>query len=49
LMMAKYYQNQESALRAKLNDPSLTKDEIMSTMEEAKQLQEILKQLDQRF
>ncbi|MGC6464191.1 MAG: DNA primase [Akkermansiaceae bacterium] len=49
LLMAKYYQSKESALRAKLNDPSLSPTEIMETMEEAKQLQEILKQLDQRF
>lgn len=49
LIMARYYQSKESALRAKLNDPSLTSAEIMESLEEAKQLQEILKQLDQRF
>jgi len=49
LILAKYYQSQESALRSKLNDPSLSSAEIFESLEEAKRLQTILKQLDQRF
>jgi DNA primase len=49
LLLAKYYQGQESALRSKLNDPSLSSAEIFESLEEAKRLQLILKQLDQRF
>ncbi|YCM45869.1 DNA primase [Verrucomicrobiaceae bacterium 227] len=49
LVLAKYYQGQESALRSKLNDPNLSSAEIFESLEEAKRLQTILKQLDQRF
>jgi len=49
LILAKYYQGQESALRSKLNDSSLSSAEIFESLEEAKRLQLILKQLNQRF
>lgn len=49
LILANYYQGQERALRSKLNDTSLSSEEIFESLEEAKRLQLILKQLDQRF
>ena len=49
LMLAKYYQSQERALRSRQNTPGLSPAEIFETIEEAKRLQQILKQLDQRF
>lgn len=48
-LLAKFYQREEGALRAKLNDPNLTSPEIMETLQEVKRLQDLLKHLDQRF
>jgi len=49
MLSARFYQTKEKALRTRLNDPSLTPDEILEAFEEVKRLQSILKALDQRF
>ncbi|MDB4616305.1 hypothetical protein OAE33_02795, partial [Akkermansiaceae bacterium] len=49
MLSARFYQINEKALRTRLNDPSLTPDEILEAFEEVKRLQSILKALDQRF
>ena len=49
MLTARYYQMKEKSLRAQLNDPSLDQAQIMATFEEVKRLQNILKELDQRF
>jgi DNA primase len=49
MLSARFYQIKEKALRTRLNDPSLTPDEILEAFEEVKRLQSILKALDQRF
>lgn len=49
MLSARYYQMKEKALRSHLNDPNLTPAEIMQACEEVKQLQSILKQINQRF
>ena len=49
MLSARFYQITEKALRTRLNDPGLTQEEILDAFEEAKRLQSILKELDQRF
>jgi hypothetical protein len=49
MLSARFYQIKEKALRTRLNDPGLTQEEILDAFEEAKRLQSILKELDQRF
>lgn len=49
MLTARYYQMKEKSLRAQLNDPNLDQAQIMATFEEVKRLQDILKELDQRF
>lgn len=49
MLSARFYQTKEKALRTRLNDPSLTPEEILEAFEEVKRLQSILKALDQRF
>ena len=49
MLSARYYQIKEKALRTRLNDPSLTSEQILESFEEVKRLQSILKELDQRF
>jgi hypothetical protein len=49
MLSARFYQIKEKALRTRLNDPSLTPEEILEAFEEVKRLQSILKALDQRF
>ncbi len=49
MLSARHYQMKEKALRSHLNDPNLTPEEIMKAFEEVKQLQTILKEIDQRF
>ena len=48
MLSARFYQIKEKALRTRLNDPGLTQEEILDAFEEAKRLQSILKELDQR-
>ncbi len=49
IMLAKYYQNKEKFLRSKLNDTTLSTEEMFATIEEVKRLQLILRDLPQRF
>jgi DNA primase len=49
MLYARFYQIKEKSLRTRLNDPSLTPEEILEAFEEVKRLQSILKALDQRF
>lgn len=49
MLSARFYQIKEKALRTRLNDPGLTQEQILDAFEEAKRLQSILKELDQRF
>lgn len=49
MLSARFYQVKEKALRTRLNDPSLTSEQILEAFEEVKRLQSILKALDQRF
>lgn len=49
MLSARHFQMKEKALRSHLNDPNLTQEEIMKAFEEVKQLQSILKEIDQRF
>ena len=49
MLSARFYQMKEKALRSLLNDPNLSPQEILKSVEEVKRLQSILKDLDQRF
>jgi hypothetical protein len=49
MLSARFYQMKEKSLRSRQNDPNLTPQEIIETIEEAKRIQTILKDLDQRF
>lgn len=49
MLSARFYQMKEKSLRSRQNDPNLTGQEIIETIEEAKRIQSILKDLDQRF
>ncbi len=49
MLSARFYQMKEKSLRSRQNDPNLSAQEIIDTLEEAKRIQTILKALDQRF
>ena len=49
MLSAKFYQTKEKSLRSRQNDPNLSAQEIIDTVKEAKRIQAILKELDQRF
>jgi len=46
MLSAKFYQMKEKSLRSRQNDPNLTPQEIIDTVQEAKRIQDILKSLD---
>lgn len=49
LLLSSYFQKKESALRAQLADPNLPVDQMIPLMEEVKELQSFLSNLDSRF
>lgn len=49
MLSARFYQMKEKSLRSRQNDPNLSPQEIIDTLQEAKRIQSILKELDQRF
>ncbi len=49
LLLATHFQKKEATIRAQLADPSLPSDQMFPLVEEIKQLQEFLKNLDSRF
>jgi len=49
MLVSTHFQNKEAAIRSQLKQPNLKPDEMISLMNEAKELQNILKNLQQRF
>ncbi|MDA7931048.1 hypothetical protein N9B34_02270, partial [Akkermansiaceae bacterium] len=49
LLLATHFQRKEASLRAQLGDPDLPREEIMVLLQEIKDLQEFLSNLNSRF
>ena len=49
LLLATYFQKKEASLRAQIGDPNLSSEQIMSLLQEIKDMQEFLSSLDSRF
>ncbi|MBT8044304.1 MAG: hypothetical protein KJO79_05075, partial [Verrucomicrobiae bacterium] len=49
MLVSTHFQNKEAAVRAKLSQPDLGPEQMVALMNEAKELQDILKNLQQRF
>jgi len=49
MLVSTHFQNKEASIRARLREPNLAAEEMVSLMNEAKELQDILKNLQQRF
>ncbi|MFK7909840.1 MAG: DNA primase [Akkermansiaceae bacterium] len=49
MLVSTHFQNKEAAIRAKLRQPDLSSEHMVALMNEAKDLQDILKNLQQRF
>ncbi len=49
MLVSTHFQNKEAAIRAKLAQPDLSPEHMVALMNEAKDLQDILKNLQQRF
>ena len=49
MLVSTHFQNKEAAVRARLRQPDLGPEQMVSLMNEAKELQDILKNLQQRF
>lgn len=49
MLVSTHFQQKEAAIRARLRQPNLPTEEMVSLMNEAKELQEILQNLQQRF
>ena len=49
MLVNTHFQNKEAAIRAKLKQPDLSPEHMIALMNEAKDLQDILKNLQQRF
>lgn len=49
MLVSTHFQNKEAAIRAKLRQPDLSPEHMVALMNEAKDLQDILKNLQQRF
>lgn len=49
LLLASHFQKKESSLRAQLADPNLPVDQMVPLLEQVKELQEFLRNLDSRF
>jgi DNA primase len=49
MLVSTHFQNKEAAVRARLRQPDLEPEQMITLMNEAKELQDILKNLQQRF
>jgi DNA primase len=49
MLVSTHFQNKEAAVRARLRQPDLGPEQMVALMNEAKELQDILKNLQQRF
>ncbi len=49
MLVSTHFQNKEASIRARLRDPDLGSEEMIALMNQAKDLQDILKNLQQRF
>lgn len=49
MLVSTYFQNKEATVRSKLSQPDLGPEQMIALMNEAKELQDILKNLQQRF
>ena len=49
MLVSTHFQNKEAAIRARLREPNLGPEEMVALMNQAKDLQDILKNLQQRF
>ena len=49
MLVSTHFQNKEAAIRTKLSQPDLSPEHMVALMNEAKELQDILKNLQQRF
>ncbi len=49
MLVSTHFQNKEASIRARLREPNLGTEEMMDLMNQAKDLQDILKNLQQRF
>jgi DNA primase len=49
MLFARFYQKKEKALRARLNDPNISPEEMLEAVAEAKRLRLVLKELRERF
>jgi len=49
MLVSTHFQNKEAAIRSRLKQPDLGAEEMLALMNEAKELQHILKNLQQRF
>ena len=49
MLVSTHFQNKEAAVRAKLRQPDLSPEHMVALMNEAKDLQDILRNLQQRF
>ena len=49
MLVSTHFQNKEAAIRAKLSQPDIGPERMVALLNEAKELQEILKNLQQRF
>ena len=49
MLVSTHFQNKEASIRARLREPNLGAEEMVALMNQAKDLQDILKNLQQRF
>ena len=49
MLVSTHFQNKEASIRARLREPNLGSEEMIALMNQAKELQDILKNLPQRF
>lgn len=49
MLVSTHFQNKEAAIRSKLSEPDLGPEQMVALLNEAKELQDILKNLQQRF
>ena len=49
MLVSTHFQNKEASIRARLREPNLGPEEMVALMNQAKELQDILKNLQQRF
>ncbi len=49
MLVSTHFQNKEASIRARLREPNLGPEEMVALMNQAKELQEILRNLQQRF